>query len=274
MSPADVDSCWWEYYGLSVGRGRSFLVPVGVALAALGGRSGMAQADPVANGSVGAGSEGLRDRVAQPLLALSQAFGAATGVLGHSSHSSHISHASHFSSSPVPAPTPTPTVPAITVPSVAASVTRFAASLTAAQEVPAPVGAPAGASGQFTASLSGSVLTWRLTLAHVSSHATAAYVHTGAAGLVGSRLFKVCGPCSSPASGKVTLNSSQIVQLLAGLTYINVGTSKNPGGEIRGQIRLQVTVTSSGGGGGGGGGHVSHASHASHASHSSHFSSG
>jgi hypothetical protein len=103
----------------------------------------------------------------------------------------------------------------------------------------------------------------------------------GYAGAIGPRLFQVCGPCSSPASGKVTLTQAELLDLLAGLTYINVGTSENPTGEVRGQIRFTTSASNGGSGGsggsgagGGGGGHFSHVSHASHASHSSHFSSG
>jgi hypothetical protein len=123
------------------------------------------------------------------------------------------------------------------------------------------------------------VLTWRLTLGHLSSTATAAVIHMGVAGSIGPTLFQICGPCTSPASGKTTLTQAQLVDLLSGLTYINVGTSQNPHGEVRGQIRLTATASSSNGTGsvglgGSGGGHYSHVSHASHASHSSHFSSG
>jgi hypothetical protein len=170
----------------------------------------------------------------------------------------------------------------------AAAVTRgsrFVATLTAAQEVPAPAGAPSGASGSFTATLQGKVLTWRLSFSHLSSAATAAYIHLGGAGAVGPQLLRLCGPCGSPASGRVTLSQVQVVDLMAGLTYVNLGTSDNPHGETRGPIRVraagEIAIPSLAGGSGGsvnvgsgGGGHASHVSHASHASHSSHFSSG
>jgi len=262
-------------------RGRSFLLPVGVALAALAPKGAVAHPDGAQLTSDGANARNLSRRLTQPLLALSRTLQSAASVLGHSSHSSHVSHASHashFSSSGGGSSGSGGAGSSATVaPSTSTGVTHFGAHLTAAQEVPSPVGAPIGASGQFTASLNGNVLTWRLTLGRLSSGATAAVIHMGVAGAVGPRLVGICGPCSSPASGKTTLTQAQLVDLLAGLAYINIGTSQNPAGEIRGQIRLTTTASASNGSvgvGGGGGGHASHVSHASHASHSSHFSSG
>ena len=41
---------------------------------------------------------------------------------------------------------------------------------------------------------------------------------------------------SNPTSGSAILTSGQIDDLLAGLWYINIHSSVNPGGEIRGQV--------------------------------------
>jgi hypothetical protein len=129
--------------------------------------------------------------------------------------------------------------------------------------------------------LTGRVLTWRLTLAHLSSSASGSYVHLGAAGKVGPQVFRLCGPCTSPVAGKTTLTQPQVVSLIAGLTYVNVGTANNPHGEIRAQIRPQSSangdanaVSAPHASHSSHASHVSHASHASHSSHSSHFSSG
>lgn len=252
---------------------------MGVALAALAPKGALARADSATLNGTDAKKQG--NRISHSLLALSHGISSLRSVAGHSSHSSHsshASHASHFSGSVTPPAAPAPTT---SQPSgvIAGSATRLGAHLTAAQEVPAAVGAPVGASGQFTATLNGNVLNWRLTLSHLSGPATVSYVHLGTAGHVGSRLFKVCGPCSSPASGKLTLTQTEVIDLLAGLTYINVGTGKFPAGEVRGQINMQLPPIGGGTGGGSSGGtgghfsHSSHASHASHASHSSHFSS-
>jgi CHRD domain len=119
---------------------------------------------------------------------------------------------------------------------LAFSATKFTAALNIGQEKPHPKGTKAGASGRFTATLNGTALTWRLTFKQLSGPATAAHIHTGARGTSGAVLVPLCGPCSSPASGSATLTSTQINSLNAGKLYVNVHTSKNPNGEIRGQI--------------------------------------
>ena len=238
----------------------SFLVPVGVAIAALLPQGAGAQGDGSGTHTALADPSARRPagRITQPLLALAHAAGATSRVLGHSSHSSHASHASHASSSgggvgghvshashashtSHMSSSGTPAPPAIGTPSVGsvapATQIRFAANLTVRAEVPQPKGATRSASGKWTASLNGNVLTWRLTLSHLSSAATASFIHIGLAGQVGPQLVHICGPCSSPATGKVTLSSAQRAALIAGLTYINLGTVHNPDGEIRGQVR-------------------------------------
>ena len=222
----------------------SFLVPVSMALAALLPKAAGAHSDASGNllGSADAGARGQAKRLTQPLLALAHAAGFPSSVLGHSSHSSHVSHASHVShtshasSSGTPSPPTTPSSPS-TGSSNPASKIRFAANLTVPAEVPHPNGAPLGASGKWTATMSGSILSWRLTLSHLSSATTVSFIHTGGARKVGPHLVRVCGPCTSPASGKIHLSSVQRAALIAGLTYINLGTTRNPKGEIRGQIR-------------------------------------
>ena len=113
---------------------------------------------------------------------------------------------------------------------------KFSAALNVGQEKPIPKGTKLGASGRFTATLSGTMLTWKLTFAHLSGPATAAHIHAGARGVAGPVLIPLCGPCSTPASGTVTLTQAQIDSIKAGKTYVNVHTTKNPNGEIRGQI--------------------------------------
>ena len=51
-------------------------------------------------------------------------------------------------------------------------------------------------------------------------------------------LVPLCGPCTSPVTGRVTLTPKEIRLLVSGKTYVNVHTGKNPDGEIRGQITL------------------------------------
>ena len=116
-------------------------------------------------------------------------------------------------------------------------VYKLSAKLTAAREVPKPKGVPSGATGTFTGTLRGKKLTFRLTFAHLSGKATAAHIHKGKAGKSGPVLVPLCGPCKSPVVKTVTVTSNQRDAIEHGATYVNVHTTKNAGGEIRGQIK-------------------------------------
>ena len=187
---------------------RAFLVPVGLALAALGSRSsanGSATAPTVADRGV---SDADRPgALRQPLLALSRARRSLSGILAHSSHSSHASHASH--SSHVSSSTPAPTAPVTT-----GQATHLSATLSAGQEVPSVSNAGVGASGRFTATLQGRMLHWRLTFAHLSSAETAVALHVGAPGHVGPGLTAIAHAVHSPATGTIVLSQSQVSELL------------------------------------------------------------
>ncbi len=113
---------------------------------------------------------------------------------------------------------------------------KFSAALNIGQEVPHPKGVAAGASGHFSASLSGTSLKWTLSFAHLSGPATAAHIHMAPRGKSGAVIVPFCGPCKSPVSGTATVTAHQISAMEKGQTYVNVHTAKNPNGEIRGQI--------------------------------------
>jgi hypothetical protein len=113
---------------------------------------------------------------------------------------------------------------------------KFKAALNVGQEVPHPKGTKVGASGRFTATLTGTKLTWRLTFAHLSGPATQAHVHKGVKGKSGPVLIPLCAPCKSPVSGTATVTAAEIAAMKAGKMYVNVHTAKNPAGEIRGQV--------------------------------------
>jgi hypothetical protein len=110
------------------------------------------------------------------------------------------------------------------------------AALNIGQEKPIAKGAKRGASGRFTATLSGAQLTWKLTFAHLSGPATMAHIHIAPRGKPGPIVVTLCTPCTSPATGVAALTTDQVKDLLAGKDYVNVHTDKNPAGEIRGQI--------------------------------------
>jgi hypothetical protein len=140
---------------------------------------------------------------------------------------------------------------------------RLSASLTAGAERPRPK-APVAASGRFTATLTGSRLTWRLTFLRLSGKAIAAHVHLGRVGVAGPVVVPLCAPCRSGAHGAATVSAKIRLALITRSAYVNVHTPTNPAGEIRGQIlggtlppiattQAQPTTTSGGGDDGGGG---------------------
>jgi hypothetical protein len=108
-------------------------------------------------------------------------------------------------------------------------------TLSGANEVP-PVNTSASGSGSFTVgadkSVSGSVTTTGVV-------ATAAHIHTGAAGKNGPvavGLTKTSDSTwSAPAGAKFT--DAQYEAYKAGETYVNVHSAANKGGEIRAQLR-------------------------------------
>ena len=104
------------------------------------------------------------------------------------------------------------------------------------QERPHPKGTKVGASGLFTATLTGKTLKWKLTFGHLTGKAFASHIHKGAKGVPGPIIVALCGPCTSPMTGTSTVTAADIAAMKAGKTYVNVHTPKNPGGEIRGQV--------------------------------------
>jgi hypothetical protein len=113
---------------------------------------------------------------------------------------------------------------------------RFSASLNRGQEVPKPKGVSILASGRFTATLSGSKLSWKLTFKHLTGSATAAHIHLAARGKAGPVAVPLCGPCQSGVNKTTVVTSAVVSAMKKGSAYVNVHTVKNPAGEIRGQI--------------------------------------
>jgi len=52
----------------------------------------------------------------------------------------------------------------------------------------------------------------------------------------GGVVVPLCGPCTSPVTGTVTVSAVSATRLKKHLLYVNVHTAKNPNGEIRGQL--------------------------------------
>jgi len=113
--------------------------------------------------------------------------------------------------------------------------TKLSAPLVARSETPHPKGA-SRATGLFTATLTGSSLSWRLTFSRLTGKALAAHIHLGRPGVAGPVAVPLCGPCASGVHGTKKLTARVRSALLSGGAYVNVHTAKNPGGEIRGQV--------------------------------------
>ena len=112
------------------------------------------------------------------------------------------------------------------------------AKLTAKQEVPRAKGVPAAATGTFTGKLVGTKLTWKLTYKGLSGKSVGAHIHMGKPGKAGNVIVVLCPPrCVSGKSGTTTVKKDVRDAIERNLTYVNVHTAKNPGGEIRGQVK-------------------------------------
>ena len=79
-------------------------------------------------------------------------------------------------------------------------------------------------------------LVWRLSVSGLSGPATAADIHVAPVGHAASPAFTLCGPCQSVSHGHMALTADQANALGTNAAYVNVDTTANPGGEIRGQI--------------------------------------
>ena len=113
---------------------------------------------------------------------------------------------------------------------------QLTATLNGASEVP-----PVTTSATGTASLTmiGSQLSYVVTYSGLTSPATASHIH-GPADV--AHAAGVLVPLNTPAgtsgtiSGTLSLTPQVLADVLAGMTYINIHTTTNGGGEIRGQI--------------------------------------
>jgi CHRD domain-containing protein len=112
------------------------------------------------------------------------------------------------------------------------------ARLSGASEVPPT---PSNAKGDLQATLDKStrILTWTLTVSGLSGPPTAAHFHgPAAAGENAGVAAPITVTGQATDNGVITLTSAQMDDLLAGRWYVNVHTTANPNGEIRGQMMV------------------------------------
>ena len=113
----------------------------------------------------------------------------------------------------------------------------FHADLSNAQEVP-PTNGHGGGKADFTLNPSTKELSWTVTFNGLTSAPTAAHIHGPAASGTNAGVLINLAPrgMKDPLKGSAKLTDTQIADLTSGKTYVNVHTSQNKGGEIRGQI--------------------------------------
>lgn len=123
------------------------------------------------------------------------------------------------------------------------TVWPFTALLNGASEVPT-VSTLANGMGAF--SLEGSNLSYYVSFTGLSSPATAAHFHAPGNATNNAGVIIPLSPPAATAgtmSGTLALTQDQITNFVNGLCYVNIHTSVNPGGEIRGQVvPLHVVV--------------------------------
>ena len=103
---------------------------------------------------------------------------------------------------------------------------------------------PSG-SGSFTLDPVAKVISGSITTSNVVN-ATAAHIHDGDVGVAGPVVVGLVQSQSTPGMWSVPANSvltdAQIARLQAGGYYVNVHTTLNPAGEIRGQLTLDSST--------------------------------
>jgi hypothetical protein len=131
------------------------------------------------------------------------------------------------------------------------------ATLTGANETPAP-GINTGAFGNATVvvDMTARTVTYTVNVFNLPSGVTASHIHSGASGTAGPVVVIFAPPVNSsndftytgvvpdtafslnPASG-IRSADDMFQAILGGNSYVNVHSTVNPGGEIRGQLILK-----------------------------------
>ncbi|MEL7472196.1 MAG: CHRD domain-containing protein [Planctomycetota bacterium] len=134
----------------------------------------------------------------------------------------------------------------LTAASAQADLVNFVFPINVEQEVPVPdvAGFNPSGSGDVTLDTDTNELTWTIAYEGLTGGIVApgAHFHGPAdfGATAGVEIFISTGDPAEPASGilmgSATLDAQQASDLLAGLWYVNIHTSRNASGEIRGQV--------------------------------------
>ena len=124
------------------------------------------------------------------------------------------------------------------MPAAYAATETFKGTLAGSSEVP-PVQTTATGSAAVTLDTATKQASWRVEYSGLSSPATAAHIHCGAAAGANAGVAVPLGPATGLASqitGSGAMTDAQIADLTAGKCYVNIHTDKNKGGEVRAQL--------------------------------------
>ena len=121
---------------------------------------------------------------------------------------------------------------------VAAVSSSMSASLSGANEVP-----PTNTNGNGAASASLDkqtlMLSWTVTYTGLSGPVTGGHFHGPAMeGQNAGVVIPFTGSLESPIRGMAQLTAAQVSDATDGKWYVNLHTAANPGGEIRGQVKV------------------------------------
>jgi hypothetical protein len=128
----------------------------------------------------------------------------------------------------------------------------FAVNMTGAKERPNAVTPSGSGTATFTLNETETSLTYSISVSNMTSNITLAHIHLGNASTAGGIIIQLTTPVNNgTVTGTITnttalglgLSFGSLVDLIRnGDAYVNVHTSNNPNGEIRGQLE---TVPSS-----------------------------
>ena len=113
----------------------------------------------------------------------------------------------------------------------------FGATLTGAEEVP-PVATTASGTADVRYNTGTNMLSWSVTHTGLSGPVTGAHIHGPAGpGQNAGVVIPFTNLNAATITGEARITPEQLTQLTSGQWYVNLHTQRNPGGEIRGQLR-------------------------------------
>ena len=115
----------------------------------------------------------------------------------------------------------------------------YQASLTGTEEVPAVTSTGTG-TADVRYNSNSQMLSWSVTHSGLSGPVTAAHIHGPAGpGQNAGVVVPFTNVGAATITGEAKITPEQLAQLTSGQWYVNLHTARNPGGEIRGQLRAK-----------------------------------